>query len=214
MPERLVKAAAEPVMPPGEVKRKLEHIAPIAFCLLLRDLAYPWIMALSVAALVYGALGSRFLAPGTMREHEAQKGYAAAKIYYALSIFILLIIFHSQLVVVAAAWSYLAIGDAFSNLAGRRFGTHKVKWNPRLSWEGAAAFVLTSFPVAWFMILWVSGREGASPITVGTAAAISLLGAIVGALIELLPRKLDDNLTIPFGTAGVVWLLSTLRGVW
>ncbi len=78
----------------------------------------------------------------------------------------------------AAAFLVLALGDAASNLAGSH-GKHPLPYNKNKTLEGTLAFMLFSLP-AFFFIGW---------------AAFPL--AILAALVESLPVKIDDNLSIP-----------------
>ncbi|MFH0862992.1 MAG: hypothetical protein V1875_08190 [Candidatus Altiarchaeota archaeon] len=78
----------------------------------------------------------------------------------------------------------LSVGDAFSNLVGRRWGIHKVGHR---SLEGSFGFLVTSWAVSGFLI---------DPLQAG-------LLAFVGTLIELF-IPFDDNLTIPGGLSLVV----------
>jgi dolichol kinase len=73
----------------------------------------------------------------------------------------------------------LSVGDAFSNLVGRRYGRHKVGHR---SFEGFAGFFATAALASAFLV----------------PTAHAMLLSFAGAAIELfLPW--DDNLTIPIG---------------
>lgn len=77
----------------------------------------------------------------------------------------------------------LSLSDAASALVGR-FGSHTLFYNPKKTYIGTLAFVLSSLPV--FLIAGMPGL------------ALALLAAIL----ESLPLGLDDNLVIPW--AGVL----------
>jgi dolichol kinase len=81
----------------------------------------------------------------------------------------------------------LSVGDAFSNLVGRKYGRHKVGHR---SFEGSLGFFLTASVAAAVLV----------------PTPLAMLLSFVGAAIELfLPW--DDNLTIPGGLALLVLLL-------
>ena len=79
----------------------------------------------------------------------------------------------------------LAAGDSASTLIGIAFGRHPIPWNPRLSFEGSAAFLVAAFILSVLFL----------PVGYGLA------GALVGALIETVPWGIDDNITIPLAVA-------------
>ncbi|ADO45975.1 phosphatidate cytidylyltransferase [Hydrogenobacter thermophilus TK-6] len=82
----------------------------------------------------------------------------------------------------------LAVGDAFASLVGYHLGRTKLFDK---SLEGFLAFFLSSFLVLYFILGW------------GRAIILSLFGA----LIELLPLKVDDNLTLPLAGSFLCYIL-------
>ena len=93
----------------------------------------------------------------------------------------------------AAAWGVLGVGDAASNLAGRRLGRPPFLGRSDRSLAGSLAFVLTAAPAAAGLWAFV----GRVPLDLPLLGA-SLAAAAAGALAELLPRSrwMDDNLPI------------------
>jgi len=85
--------------------------------------------------------------------------------------------------VAVTAMLFLSLGDTAAELGGRYFGRTKVFYR---SLEGSAAFFLVAFSVA--LVILDDWR-------------VALLGALVGALVELFSFELDDNLTVPIGSA-------------
>jgi len=103
----------------------------------------------------------------------------------ALSFFfgslLVLLIFGSMIKIVCASIIILALGDSFSTLTGKRFGRHKISYNPHKSVEGSIGGFLPAFIGAMVFV---------SP-------EIALLGAFTGMVVESLPLRIDDNITIP-----------------
>lgn len=87
--------------------------------------------------------------------------------------------FLSDISQISAVIFVMAVGDSFSTLFGK-YGKHKLPYNKNKSFEGSAAFLLSSLP-AWIFV---------GPQIVPLALA--------GAVIESLEIGIDDNLTIPF----------------
>ncbi len=79
----------------------------------------------------------------------------------------------------------LSLGDSFSTIVGKRFGKHKIPYNRKKSVEGFFAFVVFAFIGSIFFC------------DIKTA----LLVSIFGALIESLPLRVDDNISIPISVA-------------
>ena len=196
-----------------EDRRQIEHVAPLAFCFLLRFLPYPWLLVLSVGSILYGIFGRDLLVKGTHRPDELARGYSRAKIAYAVSVLVLLLVFRGHLYLVAAGWTVMSIGDAASNLVGRKFGTHRLPWRRGMTLEGSAAFCAAAFPAAFGMMLYVSTGRQTEALTVPAALALAAAAAVTGAVAETISYRLEDNLTVPLGSAGVVWLASRFLGV-
>lgn len=82
----------------------------------------------------------------------------------------------------------LAVGDAFSNLIGTKIGRIRL-WGKTL--EGSLAFFFSTLCALYFFL----GFERA------------LVVSLVGATVELLPLRLDDNFTLPIVGSFVCFVL-------
>ena len=110
-----------------------------------------------------------------------------------LSATLLLLVFPVYLVV--PAFTMFMISDAAAALVGRTVG--RMRWpGSRRTVEGSIAFVATGLLV---MLAFPD-------IQYGVAAA----AVVVGALAEVAPRPLNDNMRVPFVAAAVMWLLERL----
>lgn len=85
----------------------------------------------------------------------------------------------------------LAVHDSVSTLVGVHLGRHKIFYNKNKSVEGTAS----GFAAAFIMCSVLSNFSTA------------FIAALAGTLIESLPLRIDDNLTIPIGTAVVLSLI-------
>ncbi|MCA0446079.1 MAG: SEC59/DGK1/VTE5 family protein [Bacteroidetes bacterium] len=126
-----------------------------------------------------------------MREHELdhkRKSYSGAT-YVLLAAVIVILIFPKPIAVYA--FTMLIIGDSMAALVGKKFGRFPI-FGLKKTWEGSLAFFLSSLAAAWFIdsLNWET----------------KILGALAATIIELLPIPVDDNLTIPVGSALVMWL--------
>ena len=98
-----------------------------------------------------------------------------------------------------AALAVLGIGDPVAALVGRRWGKHPLVVGR--SAEGTLAFFVSG-TLAALAVLAVDHAGGGA-----TLLAYAALSALVGAVAELVTRRLDDNLTIPV-TVGLVATLA------
>jgi dolichol kinase len=85
--------------------------------------------------------------------------------------------------VAVTAMLFLSLGDTAAEMGGKYFGRNKIF---RRSIEGSFSFFLVAWLVAWAILEdW----------------RVALLSAIAGALVELFSFEVDDNLTVPIGSA-------------
>jgi len=99
----------------------------------------------------------------------------------------------------------LAVADPLAAIVGIRFGRRRLAHNRTL--EGSLAFLVAAVAVAALVLRW--GTDAAVP----TIAGASTLIGIAAATCELLPLRIDDNLTIPLFVGFATWAITALCGV-
>ncbi|MEM6326412.1 MAG: phosphatidate cytidylyltransferase [Bacteroidota bacterium] len=82
-------------------------------------------------------------------------------------------------------------GDAAAALVGRKLGRTRWPGSPK-SVEGTVAFALVAALTAW-VFAWTFGAD----VTLAQIAA----GAAVGAVVEVLPLSINDNLRVPLAAS-------------
>ncbi len=122
---------------------------------------------------------------------------------YAISILLTLITFPKTISVIAILT--LAIADPLSAIVGIRWGQRRIV--PDKSIEGSLAFFVATFAIT-LGVLYV-----ATPAPVGTLVIIGFVLAAAAATIEMMPIRIDDNLTIPLAVGFVGWIVCALFGV-
>lgn len=122
---------------------------------------------------------------------------------YAIAILLTLITFPKTISVIAILT--LAIADPLSAIVGIRWGRRRIV--PDKSLEGSAAFFLATFAVT-LAVLYLATLAAVSTIVV-----IAVLLAMAAATVEMLPLRIDDNLTIPLVVGFVGWIACALFGV-
>ncbi len=194
----------------SEVRRQTLHMAMGGFALLLRVLTVWQAAACAVAALAFNLyvlphVGGRAL----YRASDRARGYPVGIVLYPLAVLALILVFPRRPDITAAAWAILAFGDGAATLAGRAFGGPTLPWNREKTLRGTAAFVVAGGAAGVGLAWWTAPALAASPgILYLTAAPIAAAGA--AALVETIPVRLDDNLSVPAAAAGTLWTLSLL----
>lgn len=183
--------------------RKGLHLAMGAGALLLRWLTPVQAAACAAAALLFNLFALHAITRGTLlREAERPRGRSAGILLYPLAILILILVLHRHLEIVAAAWGLLAFGDGMATLAGLALRGPALAWNPDKTWSGSLAFVLCGGGAAMFLMRWVRpDPEMHASIWIGGCIA----AALAAALVETLRTGLDDNLSVPFVGAAVLY---------
>ncbi|MBN1445958.1 MAG: hypothetical protein JW957_07630 [Candidatus Omnitrophica bacterium] len=123
---------------------------------------------------------------------KRKPGMLTGDTYFIIAVFLLL--FFPESISIAALF-FLVFGDAGSGLIGTRFGRTQIL--PGKTLEGFAGGFLFNLAVA--LILF--------PILVAPFFVL-LAGVLTASVVEILPLKIDDNLTVGISSAAVMLLLS------
>jgi len=99
----------------------------------------------------------------------------------------------------------LAVADPLAAVVGIRFGRRRIAHNRTL--EGSLAFLAVTVVVTALVLHW--GTAASGPTIAGAAVAIG----IAAAGCEILPLRIDDNLTIPIFVGFAAWAITALFGV-
>ncbi len=193
-----------------EILRQLLHASAVIIPLL-------WLWDSSWHLLIYLLIGSLillFILSEVLRSYDIQipliskmvlaagredeiDSYVLSPLYFAAGVTLPLLIFGTLLqlpYIAAASVIVFLIGDAFSTIGGIFLGRHHYPFNPKKTIEGT----LIGFTFAFFVLLLI-----VSPIS-------ALLAALIAAIVELLPLRLDDNLAVPLITATILTVLQIL----
>lgn len=203
----------------SELRRQLIHLAVGGFALPVPFLGPKWAVALAG----FAVFTNWVIMPMTGRDKELMRDgekFLNGIRFYPVAVLIGLIALPLHLA--TAAWAILAVGDAFSNLVGRRYGTVKLPWHEKKSWAGTFGFFVTAFPAAAVMLAYCQhfapgqtflsahGETGlAAPLALPALLASAAVGAFVAAIVESLPISLDDNLSVTIGGGLAMALVAT-----
>jgi len=101
----------------------------------------------------------------------------------------------------------MALGDGTAGLGGRRPPRFPIPWNPRKSILGSIRFVIFGTVGAIAVIVWTLRSSPHIQFSLAQIISVCLVVSICGAMVESLPWKLDDNLTVPFAAGVLLFLL-------
>jgi len=214
----------------SEHARQWIHIGSGLFALLLRWLTGWQAATLAATALFFNLLllprigGTRLYRPV-----DHARGFPMGILLYPFSVLLLTISFPTRLDLVAAAWGILAFGDGFATLVGRAVGNAKLAkhakptdslfagfaafafprgslpWNRDKTVAGTLAFIEFGGAAGVALAWWV--RPAASPMAPIVWTVVAPLAAtLLTALVETLPVRLDDNISVPATAAAVLWI--------
>lgn len=136
-----------------------------------------------------------------MRAEEQLK--ESAMVPYAFAVLLTMITFPKPIALIAIYT--LAISDPLSAIFGIKYGKRRIVKHKSL--EGSAAFLISSFFITFF-ILGV-----ALPGRTFIALIISIIVSVLTTIFEMIPLKIDDNLTIPLFSAFCLWFICSTFGI-
>jgi len=122
----------------------------------------------------------------------------SSAIPYAVALLLTIITFPQPVALVAIYT--LAMGDPLSAIIGIRFGKHHIVKHKSI--EGSIAFFISCFFCCFVVLLATFGYDYA-----GKILGVSFVLAFFASLFEMLPLKLDDNLTIPLFVSVFLWIM-------
>ena len=149
-------------------------------------------IALELARRHFPNLNDWFLARFSVLLKQSESTRVLGSTYMMASSLIVFLFFEKEVAILALL--YIAVGDPLAGTLGKRFGRIKIGSK---SLEGTFAFAVGA------------GGVGCAFIAGGLEVPywVALSGAGLGALVELFPSPLDDNLTVPPVSAVLMWAL-------
>jgi uncharacterized protein (TIGR00297 family) len=194
----------------SENARQWIHVGSAGFAFLLRGLTWWQGAALAASALAFNLLvlphvGGRRL----YRPVDQARGFPLGIVLYPLAVLLLIVTFSTRLDIAAAAWGVLAFGDGAATLVGRRSGGRHWPWNHEKTLAGTSGFIICGAAGAIALAVWT--RPAVTPLPSWSFALFApLAAAIAAALVETIPVRLDDNVSVPAAAAGVLWIASLM----
>lgn len=194
----------------SETLRKLLHMAVVGLAFLLRFLTPGQALLMAVAAVAMNVFILPPLAGRWVFRPDERRGASLGGIVlYPVAVLVVILCLPHRLDLVAGAWGILAIGDGVATLVGRVVGRHGPSWpwNARKSLGGSLAFVVAGTLASIVLMHWTAPAVVAPPTTTFIVWA-SLTAAVAAMLVESIDLRVDDNLSVTFTAAAVLWCAS------
>lgn len=125
-----------------------------------------------------------------------QKEILRGPLIYGIVFVIATLVFWKESPVGIVALMLLCGGDGFADIIGKRIASPKIPWNPEKSLAGSLGMLAGSFLFS-LIVLWVYITVGAFNYSLTSLLLPILLISLAGTIIETLPIKDFDNLTVP-----------------
>lgn len=191
----------------SEVPRQLTHILVGAFALLLRWLTVWQAAGVAIAAIVFNLLLLPRLSRNVFRPGDLERVSQSGIVIYPIAVLGLILLFPTRPEIAAASWAILAAGDGLATLVGAHVRSPKLPWNRDKSVAGLIAGAVGAAAAGVFLACWTS-LGMATPPPAWFIYAAPVAAAIAAAFVETVPIRLNDNISVPFTAAFVMWSLS------
>lgn len=190
----------------SSLSRKIIHVGtgPIfVLCWLFFDDA---MVSRWLAALIPLAITSQFVLVGTgiIRDEAAVRAMSRSgdrreilrgPLYYGIVFVILTLVYWKFSPIGVVALMIMCGGDGLADVTGRRWGKIKLPWNADKSWAGSLGMLLGGWILA-VIIFTIYIAEGVFSGSIWNKIPALSLIALAGTLVESLPLKDVDNLTV------------------
>jgi len=194
----------------GRLWRKLWHlIAGSFFPVLALFIPFPALL-ISLGAvtamfviweiirLTYPSLNQRMMARFGVMLKSGERYLPTGSTFFLIATFAVFAVFEKH--VADTSVLFLAVGDTAATLVGGKFGIIKVFGK---SLEGSFACLVACLFIGFVM----------SEVSPSLLLPAAIAGAVAATIVELLPVPLDDNLTIPILSAGIITLSTIYIGM-
>ena len=205
---RLMDALAHRGLIEQRLSRKIIHIGTGPLFVLCWNLFSAGSGARVLAALVPLSITLQFFLVGIGRMQDPAAVQAMTRtgnpreilrgpLYYGIVFVICTLLFWRHSPVGIMALMLMCGGDGLADVVGRRWGKAKLPIGSEKSWAGSAAMLAGGFVFAFgFVALFNAFGDFQPPLDLGRAAGSVLLISLASTLVEALPLRDIDNLTL------------------
>lgn len=127
-------------------------------------------------------------------------------LFYGIIFVLLTIIYWKNSPIGIIGLMLMCGGDGLADIFGRKWGTQKIPWNSVKSWAGMAGMLLGGWVLSIFVI-WIFTLAGIFSAPILSFLVPITIIALVGTLVESLPIRDIDNITVTVSAAIVGYFL-------
>jgi uncharacterized protein (TIGR00297 family) len=139
---------------------------------------------------------------------ESGAGVWTGIVIYPLSVLLLILLYRYDLYIVGATWAIMALGDGMASVVGGALRGPALPWNREKTWSGFLGFIVAGTAGAYVLTRWYFLMCPMAPtVAPDVALRICAATALVGAIVESVPIRLDDNATVPLVAGGFMYCL-------
>ncbi len=182
-----------------EWKRQTVHMAAGLLIVFLRFLPYWALLSVCLLGILFNLFFLPRMIPSIMR---GISGDRRGVVFYPMAITCLVLLFPHHLHIVAGAWAVLSFGDGMATLVGRMGRPMPLRWNEKKTSQGTMACFIASALTCYGAMILVQ-PELLQEWQRWAIAAVT--AAALASWVESLPLPINDNLTVPFTAAAVLW---------
>jgi uncharacterized protein (TIGR00297 family) len=199
--------------------RKIVHMSMLIFAFLLPYLTWQQAAGCALLALLFNVAVLPRIGADLRKSPSSAAGGGVwtGIVIYPISVLALILLYRHDLHIAAAAWAIMALGDGTASVAGGALGGPALPWNREKTWSGFLGFIVAGTAGAYVLTRWVAvgaalrlihGAPALAPeVAPGVVLRICAAAALVGALVESVPVRLDDNATVPLVAGGFMYCL-------
>jgi uncharacterized protein (TIGR00297 family) len=212
MPETAITATRAPLFS----TRKIVHMSMLIFAFLLPYLNWQQAAGCALLALLFNVAVLPRIGTDLRKSFSSVSGPGVwtGIVLYPISVLALILLYRNHLHIAAAAWAIMALGDGTASIAGGALGGPALPWNREKTWSGFLGFIVAGTAGAYVLTRWVAVGVAlrviprfAPVVPADVVFKICAATALVGALVESVPIRLDDNATVPLVAGGFMYCL-------
>lgn len=185
-----------------EIRRRLFHILPgfLPFVLWVIPHQHPLPWDLTVAALLLAvALTAVALVKyrAIRRSPADEPGKFSTVVGYAVPVVLTMLFLPAHVELAFLVLAMIAFGDGMATVGGLYIRGPRLPWNTAKTWCGSACFIVAATAMGG-LIYWGEARPQLAFVT---ALQVSGFTAILSALCESLPSRINDNIRVGVSAA-------------
>jgi uncharacterized protein (TIGR00297 family) len=184
--------------------RKIVHMSMLIFAFLLPYLTWEQAAGCALLALLFNVVVLPRLGADLRKSPAGAPGAGVwtGIVIYPISVLALILLYRHDLHIVAATWAFMALGDGMASVTGGALAGPTLPWNRAKTWSGFAGFIVAGTAGAYVLTCWT-----APAVAPDIALRICAAGAVVGAIVESVPIRLDDNASVPLVSGAFMYCL-------